>query len=279
MGGSRTKWVPSSSTTTPPCASQPRRARGPERTAAFARHSASTAVGASAVAWTTPVKAGRPVAGSSRWCAGRPSAPSQLRRPMPLVAAAAVSSSKTCTGLPPNGSAISSRRVGPAKRRSPPQSTAKLGVPREPFGDQVGEQALGESAAVEADAARAPDLPAVDGDLRPAGMRIRRGGTTLRGESQRQAQRQRGGEVADVARGLDLAEQRAVDEAAGGPRGLAHDLDQAGHRRADGHHLARVGVQARQLRRREEAAEADVPALQAAPGVVLGLRGGPDAAA
>ena len=114
---------PSSCTSTPPWASQSGSALS---TAALARHSASSAVGASAVAWTTPVNAGRPVAGSSRWWAGRPLASSQDRRPIPLVATAPSRTSNTCSGGPPNGSVTSSRRGAPPKRRSPPQSTAKL---------------------------------------------------------------------------------------------------------------------------------------------------------
>jgi hypothetical protein len=64
----------------------------------LARISASSAVGASAVAWTTPVNAGRPVAGSSRWWAGAPRASSQLRRPMPVVATPPAAISKACSG-------------------------------------------------------------------------------------------------------------------------------------------------------------------------------------
>ena len=62
-----------------------RRAR-PDSSAAFAWASARRALGARAVTCTTPVKAGRPLEGSSRWWAGAPFASSQLRRPIPLVA-------------------------------------------------------------------------------------------------------------------------------------------------------------------------------------------------
>jgi len=51
---------------TPPSGSQERAPAGPLRTAAFARISAWRAVGAIAVACTTPVNAARPVAGSRR---------------------------------------------------------------------------------------------------------------------------------------------------------------------------------------------------------------------
>ena len=42
---------------------------GPRSSAVLASVSASSAVGASAVAWITPVHAGVPRAGSMRWCA------------------------------------------------------------------------------------------------------------------------------------------------------------------------------------------------------------------
>src|SRR5580704_12120201 len=54
-GAASTRWEPSSKTSTPPWTSQPGAARGPLRTAAFALISASSALGASAVACTTPV--------------------------------------------------------------------------------------------------------------------------------------------------------------------------------------------------------------------------------
>ena len=108
----------SSRTTTPPWASQSRAASGPLRTAALARHSASTAVGASAVAWTTPVKAGRPVAGSSRWWAGRPSRRrASCAGRCRIVATAPVDSRKRCSGAPPNGSATATVRSGPRSGR------------------------------------------------------------------------------------------------------------------------------------------------------------------
>ena len=65
-GGVTTWWEPSSNTITPPCASQAGAARGPLRTAALALTSAASAVGANAVACTTPVNAGLPVEASSR---------------------------------------------------------------------------------------------------------------------------------------------------------------------------------------------------------------------
>jgi hypothetical protein len=57
---------------------------------------------------------------------------------------------------------------------------------------------------------------------------VRRGRAAGRGAPHGEAQRERRGDVAAIARGLDLAEQRAVDEAVGGLCGPAHGLDQAG---------------------------------------------------
>jgi hypothetical protein len=61
------------------------------------------ALGASAVACTTPVNAGLPVEGSSRWWAGVPLRSSQLRLPIPLVAAPVRHSSNVCRIRPSNG--------------------------------------------------------------------------------------------------------------------------------------------------------------------------------
>lgn len=91
--------------------------------------SATSALGASAVTCTTPVNAGRPVAGSSRWCAARPSPSSQLRRPMPLVATPPCATSKACRMLVSNGlctlTCRGARRAPPIAR-SPAQLIAKL---------------------------------------------------------------------------------------------------------------------------------------------------------
>ena len=90
-------------------------AAGPASSAALARTSASSAVGASAVAWTIPVRAGRPVPGSIR-C--------QPRRVTPLVAAAPsvrVSSASTSSS---HGLAMRSARAAPPARTSPRHSIA-----------------------------------------------------------------------------------------------------------------------------------------------------------
>ena len=151
------RYPPSSNTSTPPWRSQLRPAPGPLRSAAFARISASTAVGAIAVAWTMPVNAGRPVAGSSRWCAGRPAPSSQLRRPMPLVATAAFASSERVE----RAAVERAGDVDPPRRAADPQVAGavdgKAVVARELPGQHVGEQALGQPAAVELEARRALD--------------------------------------------------------------------------------------------------------------------------
>ena len=118
-------------------------AAGPLSTAALARISASSAVGATAVAWTTPVNAG----GRSPGRAGgaRAAAPSsQLRRPMPLVATPASVERRTCGGRGRRtGSRRRPARAAAADPRSPAQSTAKLAA-AERLGDGVGEQPLGQ---------------------------------------------------------------------------------------------------------------------------------------
>ena len=101
---------------------------GPASSAALARTSASSAVGAFAVTCTTPVQAGPPVAGSSRWCARRPSV-AQARRVTPLVATPQPPwRSSSATAPAPIGSATATRRerlvARPPRRRSPQQSTA-----------------------------------------------------------------------------------------------------------------------------------------------------------
>ena len=80
--------LPSSRTSAPPWrASRSRPACGPRRRAVLASVSASSAVGARAVAWMTPVHAGVPRAGSIRWWA-KPCSVRQRRVCRPLVATA-----------------------------------------------------------------------------------------------------------------------------------------------------------------------------------------------
>ena len=81
--------APSSCTMRPPWRRSQRRACvGPLSSAAFASVSASSAVGASAVAPIRPVQAGSPRGGSSRWWRGVPSGARQSRVSMPDVATA-----------------------------------------------------------------------------------------------------------------------------------------------------------------------------------------------
>ena len=102
----------------PPCSASP-----PRRWSAPARSTC-----------TTPVNAGRPVAGSSRWCAARPSAsdPAAARRsrssPRPPPASVErVQDRRRRTGSPraPRGPA----RSAPPSRMSPPQSTTNASWP------------------------------------------------------------------------------------------------------------------------------------------------------
>src|SRR5262245_14638279 len=91
--------VPSSRTIRPPGEARTSRAPlGPERNAILARVSASRAVAPREVAWITPVQAGLPVEGSSRWCAKPDPLDSDLQRRVliPLVATAPRSSRKAC---------------------------------------------------------------------------------------------------------------------------------------------------------------------------------------
>ena len=79
----------------------------------------------------TPVQAGRPVAGSSRWCA-KPDPVRQIRVPRPLVATAPAARSNSTRAARPAGArpshAGAARRV-PPRTMSPPASTAKLPWP------------------------------------------------------------------------------------------------------------------------------------------------------
>ena len=87
----------------------------------------------------------------------------------------------------------SATSASPPTRRSPPQSTTKLGIAREPLGEQVGRQPLADAAGVEAQSRRAPDDPErlVDLDLPPAGPRVGVRRAPRRGEQQGFAQRGR----------------------------------------------------------------------------------------
>jgi len=77
----------------------------------------------------------------------------------------------------------------------------------ERLGDHVGEQALGEPAAVEPDPGRPAHRPAraVVRDPPPTGVAVRASRAAPRRKSQRELQGEGAPEVAAVARGLDLA--------------------------------------------------------------------------
>ena len=72
-------------------------------------------------------------------------------------------------------------------------------------------------------------------------------GAPRRGEAQRDGERQRPPEVGAVAGGLELAEQRGVDQPAAALRRVADGLREAQHQWGGGHGRARVGVERRQL--------------------------------
>ncbi len=124
-----------------------------------------SAVGAIAVTCTTPVNAGVPVAGSSRWWAGRPPPSSQLRRPMPLVAtppsqqAERVQRAPVERALDLDGARAPSRA---ADREVARAVDREAGVAASMRAEHVGEQALDEAAAVEAQARARVIVPARD---------------------------------------------------------------------------------------------------------------------
>ena len=182
--------------------------------------------GASAVAPIRPVQAGSPVAGSSRWCAGRavggaPEPGVDARRGDRAVAAGcSVSIVSPVSGW---RTSIANGAPSPAPtRRSPPQSTAQRGAAASDARQQVGGEALAGAAGVEPQAGRAATMPAPsstrDSRQRAAGRgargraRRRRASASASGSS---GARRR----AVVARGLERADERRVDEAAGALRG------------------------------------------------------------
>ena len=120
---------------------------------------------------------------------------------------------------------------------------------RQLLGEDIGEQSLGETAAVELDAGRPPDRALVqihlDGSppLRGAGARRPAGRRQPQGDRQGQGLR----ELARVAGGLDLIDQGCVDEAAAQRAGDRHDVCEKRHQRAHRHHAADVAVQAREF--------------------------------
>src|SRR6185436_3645399 len=79
-------------------------------------------------------------------------------------------------------------------------------------------------------------------------------------------QRERASEVAAIAGGLELAQEGPVDETAGLRGGVGDRPDEAAHERAHRDLAPRVGVEARELARREKSAEGVVPAEEEAAG-------------
>ena len=152
-GGSITPCEPSSNTITPPSGSHARAARGPLRIAALAWISASSALGASAVTCTMPVNAGRAGRGvqqvMGRAAVGvQPAAPADAARRH-----AAAPQRRTCAACcRRTGCATSTGRARAARAADRQVAGAvdrEARVPGQLLGEHVGEQALGQAAAVE----------------------------------------------------------------------------------------------------------------------------------
>ena len=194
--------------------------------------------------------------------------------PIPLVATPPAASASVCSGAPPNGSATGTGRVRPAvppSRRSPAHSTATLARAGQPLREQVGEQALGQAAAVERDARRADDDAGrrVGGDLAPR-PRLPPGRGAAR--QARAAARAGAGAACAGRAGSPAAsssrDERAVDEAARAPPGVGDGGGEQRELAADGHPPARVGVEPGELAVRVEARVAVVPREQLSPGAL-----------
>jgi hypothetical protein len=130
--------------------------------------------------------------------------------------------------------------------------------------EQITEQALGEAAAVEADARWSEDGvgPEVDAQKPPVRCRVGSCGGARRRVSECATQVGRVGDVGRVSGVLDRAEQRRVDQAARQLRGAARELGKARHLGTDGDGVPRVGVHQRQLAVGSEARELAMPALE-----------------
>src|SRR4051812_20737381 len=117
----------------------------------------------------------------------------------------------------------------------------------EAVGDHVREQALRDAAAVERDARRPHDRPArsIDGDLAPAPLGARPRGLPPGRQPEAEILRDRGRQVPAIARGLDLADERRVDKAAGPPGGVDSGRDEPAQDAADANAPPGVGVQQR----------------------------------
>jgi hypothetical protein len=132
------------------------------------------------------------------------------------------------------------------------------------FGEHVGEQPLGQTAAVELDAGRALHgaLGEVHPYLSPASCERPRGRRARGRQLQRQRERQRMGEVVGIARRLDLIDQGRVHQAVGHRTGRHRRLCEASHQGAHRYPSARVAVQERELAVGAKARKARVPAEQ-----------------
>jgi len=163
--------------------------------------------------------------------------------------------------------------LGPADEQVAGAVDGEARMRCECFAEQVGEQPLGQSAAVQHQARRARDRACleVDFELPPAPRRRRGGGLAGGRKRERGGERERLAQIAGVAGALELSYERAVDEAAAQRPRLAHGLREARHQRAHRHRLARVAVQARELAAGLEAREALMPCKQRAPDQRRGL--------
>ena len=216
--GSTISTRPSSCWSTPPWRRSTRRpATGPESSAVLASTSASSALGAAAVAATRPVQAGSPVEGSSTWWAKAPSSRRHSRSWIPEVAtpplrtrsrwtSAPVAAPVTATSHspPPSGEVAADRdrvahaRAGPAPRRRRRRGPcrARPSPAARPAAAPRARRRAPRSARSRAPAAAARDA--------------RRGG----GQRVGQRRGRQPGARGRVAGGLDLAGQRRVDQPA-----------------------------------------------------------------
>ena len=192
---------------------------------------------------------------------------SQLRRPIPLVATPPRLIASRCSVLPSNGLSTLTDPLhfsAPADRQVAAAVDGEARVSGQLLGEHVGEQPLGEAAAVEPHPRRARDraLGRIGLDELPARERAGTGRPSGRREPQRLLELQRAAELPGIARALELVEERCIDEAGGGAARVVHGLREPAHERACGHHLTAVAVQQGQLAVRKEAREALVPAEQ-----------------